>query len=344
MKGQLEALKTEALQRIKETETQKELQSIRVAYLGKKGSITAILKGMGKLSKEERPVIGEIANRVREAITEAIEQKNDQFEQEALKQQLAEETVDVTLPGRPVKVGGPHLLTSIIEEIEDLFIGMGFEVREGPEVETDYFNFEALNLPKNHPARDMQDSFYITNELLLRTHTSPVQARTMLEYEGKKAFKMICPGKVYRRDNDDATHSHQFTQMEGLYVDENVRMSDLKGVLDVFAKKMFGSDREIRFRPSFFPFTEPSVEMDISCKSCGGKGCSVCKGSGWIEILGAGMVHPNVLSMAGYDPNKYTGFAFGMGPDRIAMLKYGITDIRNFYTNDKRFLKQFHQA
>lgn len=344
MKEQLESLKTEALQKIEETKTQKELQSVRVAYLGKKGSITGILKGMGKLPQEERPVIGEVANRVREAITEAIEQKNNQLEQEALEEQLNAEAVDVTLPGRPVQVGGSHLLTSIIEEIEDLFIGMGFEIREGPEVETDYFNFEALNLPKNHPARDMQDSFYITNELLLRTHTSPVQARTMLEYEGQKAFKMICPGKVYRRDNDDATHSHQFTQIEGLYVDRNVRMSDLKGTLDVFAKKMFGADREIRLRPSFFPFTEPSVEMDISCKSCYGKGCSVCKESGWIEILGAGMVHPNVLSMAGYDPDQYTGFAFGMGPDRIAMLKYGISDIRNFYTNDKRFLNQFHQA
>lgn len=344
MKEQLEALQTEALQQIGETDTRKELQSIRVSYLGKKGSITSILKGMGKLSKEERPIVGEIANRVRQEITEAIEQKSDQLEHEALEQQLAAETIDVTLPGRPVEGGGPHLLTSIMEEIEDLFIGMGFEVREGPEVETDYFNFEALNLPKNHPARDMQDSFYITNELLLRTHTSPVQARTMREYEGKKAFKMICPGKVYRRDTDDATHSHQFTQIEGLYVDENVRMSDLKGILDVFAKKMFGADREIRLRPSFFPFTEPSVEMDISCKSCHGVGCSVCKGSGWIEILGAGMVHPDVLSMAGYDPNQYTGFAFGMGPDRIAMLKYGINDIRDFYTNDKRFLEQFHQA
>ncbi|MGY0693129.1 phenylalanine--tRNA ligase subunit alpha [Virgibacillus sp. FSP13] len=344
MKEQLEALQTEALARIADTSDSKELQAIRVAYLGKKGSITGILKGMGKLSKEERPVVGEIANRVRESITEAIEQKSETLEQQALEQQLEKETIDVTLPGRPVQVGGPHLLTNLIEEIEDLFIGMGFEVREGPEVETDYFNFEALNLPKDHPARDMQDTFYITNELLLRTHTSPVQARTMRAYEGKKSVKMICPGKVYRRDTDDATHSHQFTQIEGLYVDKDVRMSDLKGILDVFAKKMFGEDREIRLRPSFFPFTEPSVEMDISCKVCHGAGCSVCKGTGWIEILGAGMVHPNVLEMAGYDPNVYTGFAFGMGPERIAMLKYGIDDIRQFYTNDKRFLKQYHNA
>src|SRR5699024_6276357 len=254
------------------------------------------------------------------------------------------EAIDVTLPGRPVQVGGKHVLTKLIEEIEDLFIGMGFEVQEGPEVETDFFNFEALNLPPNHPARDMQDTFYITNELLLRTHTSPVQARTMREYKGKKPVKMICPGKVYRRDNDDATHSHQFTQIEGLYIDRTVRMSDLKGVLNNFAKKIFGQDREIRLRPSFFPFTEPSVEMDISCKICGGKGCSVCKKSGWIEILGAGMVHPKVLEMAGYDSKEFSGFAFGMGPDRIAMLKYGIDDIRQFYVNDTRFLKQYHNA
>ncbi len=229
----------------------------------------------------------------------------------------------------------------IVEEIEDLFIGMGYTVAEGPEVEKDYYNFEALNLPKGHPARDMQDSFYITEETLLRTHTSPVQARTMELAKGKGPIKIICPGKVYRRDTDDATHSHQFTQIEGLVIDENIRMSDLKGTLNVFAKKMFGEDREIRLRPSFFPFTEPSVEMDISCKICGGKGCRVCKGTGWIEILGAGMVHPNVLEMAGFDSKKYTGFAFGMGPERIAMLKYGIDDIRHFYTNDTRFVTQF---
>ncbi|WP_339228336.1 phenylalanine--tRNA ligase subunit alpha [Oceanobacillus sp. FSL K6-2867] len=344
MKEQLEAIQAEALQRIIATETIRELQDIKVAYLGKKGSLTGVLRGMGKLSKEERPVVGEIANLVRAAITTALEEKTEKLEMEELEKQLEAETIDVTLPGRPVKVGGPHLLTSIVQEIEDLFIGMGYEVREGPEVETDYFNFEALNLPKNHPARDMQDSFYITNELLLRTHTSPVQARTMQEFNGEKSFKMICPGKVYRRDTDDATHSHQFTQIEGLYVDKNVRMSDLKGTLDKFAKKMFGEDREIRLRPSFFPFTEPSVEMDISCKVCDGKGCSVCKGTGWIEILGGGMVHPKVLEMGGYDPEVYSGFAFGMGPERIAMLKYGVNDIRNFYANDIRFLKQYHKA
>ncbi|MFD2046272.1 phenylalanine--tRNA ligase subunit alpha [Ornithinibacillus salinisoli] len=344
MKEQLELLEKEAIEKIEQTADIKELQSIKVAYLGKKGSLTGVLRGMGKLSKEERPVIGELANSVREAITTAIEQKNEGLEHAALEEKLTDEAIDVTLPGRPVHAGGPHLLTKIVEEIEDLFIGMGFEVREGPEVETDYFNFEALNLPKDHPARDMQDTFYLTNELLLRTHTSPVQARTMQAYEDSKSVKMICPGKVYRRDTDDATHSHQFTQIEGLYVDKHVKMSDLKGILDTFAKKLFGEDREIRLRPSFFPFTEPSVEMDISCKVCNGEGCSVCKGTGWIEILGAGMVHPNVLSMAGYDPKVYSGFAFGMGPERIAMLKYGINDIRQFYTNDIRFLKQFHNA
>ncbi|SHN06590.1 phenylalanine--tRNA ligase subunit alpha [Gracilibacillus kekensis] len=344
MKDQLQALEKEALQKVEDASSLKELQDVRVAYLGKKGPITEVLKGMGKLSKEERPVIGELANKVRGQVAEAIDSKKAGIEAAELEKQLAEETIDVTLPGRPIPTGGPHLLTSIVEEIEDLFIGMGFEVREGPEVETDYYNFEALNLPKDHPARDMQDTFYITDEILMRTHTSPVQARTMNMIKGERSVKMICPGKVYRRDTDDATHSHQFTQIEGLYVDKNVRMSDLKGVLDRFAKQMFGEDREIRLRPSFFPFTEPSVEMDISCKVCNGEGCSVCKRTGWIEILGAGMVHPRVLKMAGYDPEEYSGFAFGMGPDRIAMLKYGVDDIRHFYTNDIRFLKQYHQA
>lgn len=344
MKDELLTLESEALKEINETDSSKELQNIQVSYLGRKGSITTVLRGMGKLSKEERPKVGQLANQVRESITKALEEKKTKLEEIALEEKLKEEVIDVTLPGRPVQLGGPHILTSIIEEIEDLFIGLGYEVREGPEVETDYYNFEALNLPKGHPARDMQDTFYITNELLLRTHTSPVQARTMNEFKGSKPVRMICPGKVYRRDNDDATHSHQFTQIEGLYVDKDVRMSDLKGTLTIFAKKMFGEDREVRLRPSFFPFTEPSVEMDISCKVCDGNGCSVCKKTGWIEILGAGMVHPKVLAMAGYDTDIYTGFAFGMGPDRIAMLKYGIDDIRQFYLNDIRFLKQFHHV
>lgn len=344
MKEQLQTLEKEAIQQVQETDNLKDLQTVQVKYLGKKGSITKVLRGMGKLSPEERPVIGELANKVRTNIQTTIDQKKEKLEQEELERQLEKETIDVTLPGRPVNFGGKHILTSVIEEIEELFIGLGYEVREGPEVETDYFNFEALNLPKGHPARDMQDSFYITNEFLLRTHTSPVQARTMKSLDGNEPIRMICPGKVYRRDNDDATHSHQFTQIEGLLVDKNVRMSDLKGTLHVFAKKIFGEDRDVRFRPSFFPFTEPSVEMDISCKVCSGDGCSVCKQTGWIEILGAGMVHPKVLEMGGYDPKVYTGFAFGMGPDRIAMLKYGIDDIRHFYTNDIRFLKQFHEV
>ncbi|GLB58442.1 phenylalanine--tRNA ligase subunit alpha [Cytobacillus sp. NCCP-133] len=341
MQERLKELQTEALEKISTAADLKELNDIRVSYLGKKGPITEVLKGMGKLSAEERPKMGALANEVRDSIAAGIEQKQKHHEEAAVKQKLAAEKIDVTLPGRPVKTGNHHPLTRIIEEIEDLFIGMGYTVAEGPEVEKDYYNFEALNLPKGHPARDMQDSFYITEEILLRTHTSPVQARTMEKHEGKGPVKIICPGKVYRRDNDDATHSHQFMQIEGLVVDENIRMTDLKGTLEVFAKKMFGDDREIRLRPSFFPFTEPSVEMDISCKICGGKGCSVCKGTGWIEILGAGMVHPNVLEMAGFDSKKYTGFAFGMGPERIAMLKYGVDDIRHFYTNDVRFLKQF---
>ena len=344
MQEQLKKLEQAATEKVTNVEDLKALQDIQVAYLGRKGSITEVLRGMGKLSKEERPVIGELANKVRTTIQDAIDEKKQLLERAELDKQLEKETIDVTLPGRSVNFGGQHILTSIIEEIEDLFIGLGYEVREGPEVETDYYNFEALNLPEGHPARDMHDSFYITNELLLRTHTSPVQARTMRAIDGAEPIRMICPGKVYRRDSDDATHSHQFTQIEGLYVDKNVRMSDLKGTLDLLAKQMFGADRDIRLRPSFFPFTEPSVEMDISCKVCAGEGCSVCKRTGWIEILGAGMVHPKVLEMAGYDPKEYTGFAFGMGPDRIAMLKYGIDDIRRFYTNDTRFLKQFHEA
>ena len=247
------------------------------------------------------------------------------------------------MPGRPARTGNHHPLTRVVEEIEDFFISMGYEIAEGPEVEKDYYNFEALNLPKGHPARDMQDSFYISEDILLRTHTSPVQARTM-EAKGGAPIKIICPGKVYRRDSDDATHSHQFTQIEGLVIGEDIRMSDLKGTLSLFAKKMFGDEREIRLRPSFFPFTEPSVEMDISCFKCGGDGCNVCKKTGWIEILGAGMVHPNVLEMAGYDPAVVSGFAFGMGPERIAMLKYGVEDIRHFYTNDVRFVSQFHRT
>lgn len=341
MQERLKQLQGEALEKVNSASNLRELQDVKVAYLGKKGPITEVLRGMGKLSAEERPLIGAMANEVRTAIADSIEVKQQELEAAAVQEKLAAEAIDVTLPGRPALQGNLHPLTKVVQDIEDLFIGLGYSVAEGPEVETDYYNFEALNLPKDHPARDMQDSFYITEDLLMRTQTSPVQARTMEKAKGQGPVKIICPGKVFRRDNDDATHSHQFMQIEGLIVDKNIRMSDLKGTLNIFAKKMFGEDREIRLRPSFFPFTEPSVEMDISCKICGGDGCSVCKQTGWIEVLGAGMVHPNVLKMSGFDPEVYSGFAFGMGVERIAMLKYGIEDIRNFYTNDVRFLKQF---
>ncbi len=344
VRERLEALKAEALEELEQIGQTAQVQELRVKYLGKKGLLTEILRGMGKLSAEERPVIGQLGNEVRSAIESKLEEKKEAAERAEIEAKLASESIDVTLPGRMVHVGNRHPLTLVTEQIEDIFLGMGFTVAEGPEIETDYYNFETLNLPKNHPARDMQDSFYITEEILLRTHTSPVQVRTMEKMKGKVPVKVICPGRVYRRDNDDATHSHVFNQVEGLMVGENVRMSDLKGVLLNFARQMFGEGTEIRLRPSFFPFTEPSAEVDVSCSMCGGKGCRVCKHTGWLEILGSGMVHPRVLEMAGYDPEKYTGFAFGMGIDRIAMLKYGIDDIRHFYTNDVRFLKQFNRV
>ncbi|MGM9944442.1 MAG: phenylalanine--tRNA ligase subunit alpha [Lysinibacillus sp.] len=343
MEQQLKQLEQEALAKIEAASNLKELNDVRVAYLGKKGPITDLLKGMGKLSAEERPKMGALVNTVRENLTEVLTAKMAALEEAAIQEQLEKESIDVTLPGAKVAVGNRHPLTRVIEEIEDLFVGMGYEIVEGPEVEKDYYNFEAMNLPKGHPARDMQDSFYISEEILLRTHTSPVQARTMEAKKGEP-IRVICPGKVFRRDTDDATHSHQFMQIEGLVIGENIRMSDLKGTLDALAKKMFGAEREIRLRPSFFPFTEPSVEVDVSCHKCGGKGCNVCKQTGWIEILGAGMVHPNVLEMAGYDSTKLSGFAFGIGAERIAMLKYGVDDIRHFYTNDVRFLSQFHRS
>ncbi|MBC1793290.1 phenylalanine--tRNA ligase subunit alpha [Listeria booriae] len=342
MLDQLEQLKQEAVAQITAATDLGTLNDLRVKYLGKKGPMTEIMKQMGKLSAAERPKVGAVANEVREQLTNAIQEKQDGLQAEEIKKQLAGETIDVTLPGTSVREGTAHLLTQVVEEIEDLFIGMGYTIAEGPEVEKDYYNFEALNLPKDHPARDMQDSFYITENTLLRTQTSPVQARVMEQHDfANGPIKIICPGKVYRRDNDDATHSHQFTQIEGLVVDENITLADLKGTLTVLAKKMFGEDREVRLRPSFFPFTEPSVEMDISCFKCGGEGCRVCKGTGWIEILGSGMVHPNVLEMSGIDSKKYSGFAFGMGPERVAMLKYAVDDIRHLYTNDLRFTKQF---
>ncbi|MEX1618497.1 phenylalanine--tRNA ligase subunit alpha [Enterococcus sp. C27] len=342
LQAQLEALRDNTLKEIAQVATLKELNQIRVETLGKKGPITEVLRGMKNLSPEERPVVGGCANEIRDLLTEAIEARKVVLENEALNAALKEESLDVTLPGKQMPQGTRHILTQVMEEIEDIFLGMGYQVVEGYEVESDHYNFERMNLPKDHPARDMQDTFYISDEMLIRTHTSPVQARTMEKHDfSKGALRMISPGKVFRRDTDDATHSHQFHQIEGLVVDKNVTMGDLKGTLEVMMKKMFGEDRKIRLRPSYFPFTEPSVEVDVSCFKCGGAGCNVCKHTGWIEILGAGMVHPDVLQMSGIDPTEYSGFAFGLGPDRVAMLRYGVNDIRNFYQNDLRFLNQF---
>ncbi|MCF0232067.1 MAG: phenylalanine--tRNA ligase subunit alpha [Enterococcus sp.] len=342
LQARLEALRDNTLKEIAQVATLKELNQIRVETLGKKGPITEVLRGMKNLSPEERPVVGGFANEIRDLLTEAIEARKVVLENEALNAALKEESLDVTLPGKQMPQGTRHILTQVMEEIEDIFLGMGYQVVEGYEVESDHYNFERMNLPKDHPARDMQDTFYISDEMLIRTHTSPVQARTMEKHDfSKGALRMISPGKVFRRDTDDATHSHQFHQIEGLVVDKNVTMGDLKGTLEVMMKKMFGEDRKIRLRPSYFPFTEPSVEVDVSCFKCGGAGCNVCKHTGWIEILGAGMVHPDVLQMSGIDPTEYSGFAFGLGPDRVAMLRYGVNDIRNFYQNDLRFLNQF---
>ncbi|WP_168120952.1 phenylalanine--tRNA ligase subunit alpha [Paenibacillus sp. HB172176] len=341
MKERLEELRVSALQELQTVESAAALGELRVKYLGKKGALTEILRGMGGLSAEERPVIGEVANAVRSAIEGVINEKQEAFQQEETNNRLRKETIDVTLPGRALPRAAVHPLNKTAQEIEDVFLGLGFSIAEGPEVETDYFNFEALNLPKNHPARDMQDSFYITDEILMRTHTSPVQVRTMQAKGGATPVKVICPGKVYRRDDDDATHSFQFNQIEGLVIGKGIRMSDLKGTLLHFVQQMFGAQAQIRLRPSFFPFTEPSAEVDVTCVQCGGHGCRMCKGTGWLEILGCGMVHPSVLEMGGYDPEEVSGFAFGMGVERIALLKYGIDDIRHFYTNDLRFLGQF---
>ncbi len=341
VKAKLETLTTEAKEHIAVVKSIHELNDVKAKYLGKKGSFQDIMKMMMELPNEERPLFGKLTNEAKMIIQGYIDDQKAVIEDIMVQEQLQNETIDVTLPGKQFEAGKTHILTQIIEDIEDLFIGMGYEIMEGPEIEIDEYNFEKLNLPKNHPARDMQDTFYITDDVLLRTHTSPVQVRTMLDNKDKGPIKIICPGRVYRRDDDDATHSHQFMQIEGLVVDETTSMADLKGTLLVVAKKMFGPDREIRLRPSYFPFTEPSVEVDVSCHNCNGKGCNVCKGTGWIEVLGAGIVNNNVLTAAGYDVKKYQGFAFGMGVERIAMLKYGINDIRNFYTNDSRFNKQF---
>jgi phenylalanyl-tRNA synthetase, alpha subunit len=342
LQEKLEALKVATIEKIEAVADLNLLNQIRVETLGKKGPITEVLRGMKDLSAEERPKVGSFANEIRDVLTQKIEEKKAALEEAAMNEALASESIDVTLPGKQMTQGTRHVLTQIMEEIEDIFIGMGYQVIEGYEVEQDHYNFERMNLPKDHPARDMQDTFYITDEVLIRTHTSPVQARTMEKHDFTKGpLRMVSPGKVFRRDTDDATHSHQFHQIEGLVIDEKVTMGDLKGTLETLMQKMFGADREIRLRPSYFPFTEPSVEVDVSCFKCGGQGCNVCKHTGWIEILGAGMVHPNVLEMSGIDSEKYSGFAFGLGPDRIAMLRYGVNDIRHFYQNDTRFIQQF---
>lgn len=334
-------IKEEALAKISEAKTLKELNDLRVLYLGKKGPMQAAMKSMKDMDKSLRAEFGKVSNQVKQEITKAVENKKVALEEAELNERLKNEKIDITLPSTSLPTGSIHPLTMIKEELEDLFVGMGYSIAEGPEVETDHFNFELMNLPKDHPARDMQDTFYIDENTLLRTHTSPVQAHVMLAAKGKGPIKVICPGKTYRRDDDDATHSHQFSQCEGLVIDKNITLADLKGTLELFARKMFGEKREIRFRPSYFPFTEPSVEVDISCYNCDGKGCSICKHTGWIEILGAGMVNPKVLEMCGFDSEVYQGFAFGIGLERVAMLKYGIDNIRDFYSDDIRFLNQF---
>ena len=341
MINEINNLKNELESNIENIKSLNELNDIKVHYLGKKSKIQEFSNNMKNLSIEEKKECGKLINELKKYADDLFNDIKSKLEIIELEEKLNKEKIDVTLPATNINVGCIHPITKVINEIEDLFISMGYDVLEGPEVETDLYNFEMLNLPKGHPARDSQDSFYITDDVLLRTQTSPVQVRTMLNNLEKTPIRIICPGKTYRRDNDDATHSHQFHQIEGLVVDKNISMSDLKGTLEIFAKKMFGEKREIRFRPSYFPFTEPSIEVDVSCFNCGKKGCPICKNSGWIEILGAGMVHPNVLNACGYDSEKYTGFAFGIGPERIAMLKYGISDIRNFYINDQRFLKEF---
>lgn len=337
MKETLLKMKEEALAALAAPDA--DLETLRIRYLGKKGELTAVLRGMGKLSAEERPVIGQIANEVREAIENELTARAKQQKTAALAARLAAEKLDVTVPGTVPEIGHIHPLDRVQRDMEEIFIGMGFDIVEGPEVEYDYYNFQALNIPPDHPARDTQDTFYITDNILLRSQTSPVQARTM--EKRKPPIRIISPGRVYRSDAMDATHSPLFHQMEGLVVDKNVTMGDLKGTLEMFAKKMFGEETKVRFRPHHFPFTEPSAEVDVSCFACGGKGCRLCKGEGWIEILGAGMVHPNVLRMCNIDPDEYSGFAFGMGVERVTMLKYHIDDIRHLYENDVRFLSQF---
>ena len=339
MKQQLESIRLAATQHLKDVLSMDELDAIRVKYLGKKGELTAVLKQMGGLSPEERPVIGQIANDIREYITEEIEKKAAEIKAAEQEKKLLAEKIDVTLPGSSVRLGHKHPLSIVLDEVKEIFIGMGFDIAQGPEVEWDYYNFEALNIPKDHPARDTQDTFYITENMLLRTQTSPCQIRVMEEKQ--PPLRIIAPGRVFRSDAVDATHSPLFHQIEGLVVDEGVTMGDLKGTLETFARKLYGDETRIRLRPHHFPFTEPSCEIDISCFKCGGVGCPMCKGEGWIEILGGGMVHPKVLKNGGVDPEKYSGFAFGIGLERIVMFRFGLDDMRMLYENDMRFLEQF---
>ena len=339
MKAELEAIAKQALEELKGAQDLKVLDAVRVKYLGKKGELTAILKQMGKLSAEERPVIGQLANQVRADIEQMLEQTKTDLEAKALDIRLAGETLDVTLPGQKKPLGKKHPLTIVLDELKEIVVGMGFEIATGPEVELDYYNFEALNIPKDHPSRDTQDTFYISDNVLLRTQTSPMQIRTM--EKKKPPIRIIAPGRVYRSDAVDATHSPLFHQVEGLVVDKGITMADLKGTLEVFVKRLYGDSTVVRFRPHHFPFTEPSAELDVQCFHCHGEGCSLCKGEGWIEILGCGMVHPQVLLNCGIDPEEYSGFAFGLGLERMVMMRYGIDDMRLFYDNDVRFLKQF---
>ncbi len=340
MRAQLEQIKENALKELRECPDLKALDGLRVKYLGKKGELTAILKQMGKLSAEERPVIGQVANEVRQTLEEAVAHRQEELKARELEDRLAAEKLDITMPGKERALGGLHPLSIVQEDLINIFQSMGFDVVDGPEVETDYYCFEALNVPKDHPARDMQDTFYLGENLLLRTQTSAAQARTMEHRQ--PPIRMVCPGRVYRADEVDATHSPVFHQMEGLVVDKGITMCDLKGCLEQFVHEIYGPETQVRFRPSFFPFTEPSVEVDVSCSACGGKGCRVCKGAGWIEILGAGMVHPRVLAGCGIDPEVYSGFAFGIGLDRLTTTRYKISDIRLLFENDLRFLEQFN--
>ncbi|EXG86998.1 MULTISPECIES: phenylalanine--tRNA ligase subunit alpha [Lacrimispora] len=339
MKDQLEKIKQEALKQIEASDALEKLNDIKVAYLGKKGELTSVLKSMKDVAPEDRPKVGQMVNDARAVIEGKLEDAISALQKKAREEQLKKEVIDVTLPGRRNKVGHTHPNTIALEEVERIFVGMGYEVIEGPEVEYDSYNFEKLNIPKNHPARDEQDTFYISDNIVLRSQTSPVQVRTM--EKGKLPIRMLAPGRVFRSDEVDATHSPSFHQIEGLVIDKNITFADLKGTLAEFARELFGLETKVKFRPHHFPFTEPSAEMDVTCFKCGGKGCRFCKGSGWIEILGCGMVHPNVLTMSGIDPNEYSGFAFGVGLERIALLKYEIDDMRLLYENDIRFLKQF---